>query len=420
VHGIDLVSPNAPEHRFASVEDVRKELRLPPPFTDDGPVSKHLVTATFWLAAGLGARNHINLKRQSGFQCVSYYTDAPGVVAYCAGLADGYVAVMGAPFLRRLVKISDLVAPSIRAFIDTPGAEADERVAAEPLEELSELVAGDLDVSQAEADRIVTAWPAPNLEGGELPLGPFALFYDLVRLVWAHEWAHALCGHVDVAAEMLGFGRLHEFSSERPVADVVPELGYPRAEVLQAIESHADEFAARLCVGEILWGHDPVGRLAGPRINLVERMVFFNVACSIFAVVWALQERRYSGEDSFIPPAGGYEADAAESLFVPLRSSHPPAVLRYMRFRDFAGQLGSNYAPELGPLANATTTRYIDDRLSVMSPHFYHLLYVSPGIARTPIQERLIAYERYLLGIGVPLGPLLEANGYVPTADPTG
>lgn len=420
MHGIDLVSPDAPEHRFASVDGVRSKLRLPPPFTDDGPVSKHLVTATFWLAAGLGARNHINLKRQSGFDCVSYYTDASGVVAYCAGAADGYVAIMGAPFVRRLVKISDLVAPSIRDFIDTLGAEAGEGAAAEPVQELTELVAGDLDVSQAEADQIVGAWPAANLEGAELPLGAFALFYDLVRLVWAHEWAHALCGHVDVAAEMLGFGRLHEFSSERPVADVVPELGHPRAEVLQAIESHADEFATRLCVGEILWGHDPVGRLAGPKINLVERMVIFNVACSIFAVVWALQEHRYSGEDSFIPRAADSERGAPDALFVPLRSSHPPAVLRYMRFRDFAGQLGSNYAPELGPAANALTTRYIDERLSVMSPHFHHLLYVSPGLAKTPIQKRLIAYERYLLEIGVPLGPLLEANGYVPTVDPTG
>jgi hypothetical protein len=300
------------------------------------------------------------------------------------------------------------------------GSDGTQQADVQPMEELSRLVAGELDVSPAEADQIVNAWPDANLEGGELPLGPFALFYDLVRLIWAHEWAHALCGHVDVASEMLGFGRLHEFSSDRPGGDVVPELGAPRAEVLQAMESHADEFATRLCVGEILWGHDPVGRLAGPKINLVERMVFFNVACSVFAVIWALQERRYAREDTFFPPPREADPNAPDLLFVPLRSSHPPAVLRYMRFRDFAGQIGSEYAPQLGPAANATTTSYIDASLSKMSPHFHHLLTVSPGIARTPTQTRLMAYERHLLEIGVPLGPLLEAHGYVPTADPAG
>ena len=106
-----------------------------------------------------------------------------------------------------------------------------------------------VEVSRAEALKIVAGWPAADTCAAQLPLGGFALFYDLLRLVWLHEWAHALCGHAGLAHKELGLLRLHEFAAEREGEDVVEGLGFPRHEVMQALELHADGFATRYCVG---------------------------------------------------------------------------------------------------------------------------------------------------------------------------
>jgi hypothetical protein len=288
---------------------------------------------------------------------------------------------------------------------------------------LGQLLNGDVEVSEAEALKIVADWPAADTRAAQLTLGAFALFYDLLRLVWLHEWAHALCGHAVLAQEQLGLLRLHEFAAERESRELVDGLGFPRHEVLQALELHADEFATRYCVGELLWGRDPVGDLAGPSINLVERVVIFNLACCVFAVIWTSAEQRYQPGMSFYPERPPLSSDEPEPLYVTYPTSHPPAALRYMRFRDFQRDLAAQFAKStpgaatLGGAIDGHSLRVLNE-LAELDPRFYRLLYNTPGPAKTPETKRLIAYEAHLLKIGAALTPLLAQAAFLPTANP--
>jgi len=290
-------------------------------------------------------------------------------------------------------------------------------------EMLAALLSGDAEVSPAEAREIVAGWPAPGTRGAQIPLGAFALFHDLLRLVWLHEWAHALCGHAALVRDSLGLVRLHEFAADRAGNELVAGLGWPRHEVLQSIELHADEFATRYCVGQLLSGQDTVGELAGPSINLVERLVIFNLACCVFAVMWAEAEQRWQPGISFYPPRPSLDSDRPEPLYVSYPTSHPPAALRYMRFRDFQQEQVMQYAlrnpkaATLGPAIDGHSFLMLE-ALAPLHPRFWRLRDDTPGPARTPEVGRLIAYETHLLKIGRALAPLLEKTGYVPTADP--
>jgi hypothetical protein len=289
---------------------------------------------------------------------------------------------------------------------------------------LAQLLSGETAVSTKEALGIVSAWPKPGKQE-QRSLGAFAVFYDLLRLVWMHEWAHALCGHAAVAKSTMGLAQMHEFSAARQEARPVPEVGgYPANEVLQAMEIHADEFAVRYLVGAILWGSDPVGDLAGPHINLVERLVIFNLACCVFAVIWSSAEQRYQPGLTYYPPRPPLASNDPEPLYVTFPTSHPPAALRYMRFRDFQGDLTLRFAsqnPGAAPLSAQVDAHsfLLLDELADLDPRFYQLRVDTPSISKTPEVKRLIAYEERLLEIGTALTPLLERACFVPTADPT-
>src|SRR5437773_1327983 len=179
---------------------------------------------------------------------------------------------------------------------------------------------------------------------------------------------------------------------------------------MQALELHADEFATRYCVGELLWGHDSVGDLAGPDINLVERLVIFSLACCVFGVMWASAEQRYQPGMSFYPKRAPLDSDEPETLYALYPTSQAPAALRYMRFREFQGDLAMQYAmrkPGATTLGVAidSPSRLVLYELAKLDPRFYRLLADTPGISKTPEVKRLIAYEAHLLKIGAALRP---------------
>lgn len=399
-------------------------LGAPDPFDADDALTAHLTAAltSSWLEFDL--RHHVNPDSGRPLQMISYYADDPDTVAWCASHDGAYLATIGIPFVRRLVKIAQHLEKALLPLDLSAGAASARQGATARDEVLTQLLSGEIAVSQPEALEIVAEWPAAGTSGAQVPLGAFALFYDLLRLVWLHEWAHALCGHAAVAKQSLGLQRLHEFSAERAGNALVDGFGYPRNEVFQAMEMHADEFATRYCVGEILWGRDPIGMLAGPDINLTERLVIFNLACSVFAVIWASAEQRYQPGMTFYPPRPPLASDQPEPLFVPFPTTHPPAAFRYMRFRNFEQDLSGQFArrnrgaEQLAFQVDARSFLILND-LAALDPRFYQLKIDSPGPSMTPEVKRLIHYETYLLEILEALAPLLEKAGFVPTVDPS-
>lgn len=418
MHGIDLISPGSKSGDSEEFRNLRAALDAPDPYMAEGPLSDHLLQAMWYPATEFSARDHINVATGHSFKCLSYYADAPDVVAYCMADGDNHLATIGAPFIRRLVKICDRLDAVLQR---RPTISKDEtKLERDP--ELSALLAGDVQVDEAEANEIVSRWPEAGKEGQQIPLGPWALFYDLVRLVWVHEWAHALTGHVRFAARDLQLMGLEEFSAQRANFRMPGETQPPAHEIFQAIELHADEFATRYLTHEILWGYDPVGRLAGPKVNLVDRFLIYNVAFCVFAVMWWMSERRHWPEQSFYPQRQPLESNEPEPIFGTFTTTHPPAALRYMRFRDFQRELtaaaSAEFGASLSPSVDSASFLFLNGPLTEVDGHFGAFTVITPVIARTPTMKLLIEYEAHLLEHDAFISPRLVELGYQPTRNP--
>ena len=420
----DFIYPSFEPSRHALYDELAVPLVAPLPYVHADALSKHMDNAMFWAVLELDLRGHVNRPSGRDFRCIAYYADDPDVTAYCAEHQGSYLTVLGMPFVRRLAKVcqrlGDALLPLDLACF--PASRDIPPLAYDGV--LSQLLQGDVEVSGTEAAQIAAAWPHVETnarEGAPLELGAFVLFHDLVRLVWLHEWAHALCGHAVLARSHLGLDRLHEFSAERQSAQIVDGFGFPRNEVLQALEMHADEFAARYCVSALLRGPDPVEQITGSGTNLSERLILFNLACCIFAVMWATAEQRYQPGMTIYPPRDA-RLSGKTPLFLTYPTSHPPAELRYMRFRDFQRDQLVGFAKE-EPAATDVHS-FVDAyshsmiyRIAQLDRTFWKLLDVTPNAFKSPKMQRLIAYEAHLLEISMALSPRAEEAGFVPTAE---
>jgi hypothetical protein len=419
VTGIDFINPGSTPGADPAFDRLAAELIAPSVFLEKNPLTDHLWAAMWHPSIALTAVNHVQRVTAHPFTCASYYADDPAVMAYCAAGREGHLATIGMSFVRRLVKICGRLGGPLKM---RPRVPKEKTTVGRPERDdvLTGLLAGTGEVSEAEALDIVASWPSADTQSAQIELGEYTLFYDLIRLIWLHEWAHALCGHVHFTSNTLGLAQLHEWSADRMDERQVEKLGYPRYEVLQALELHADEFATRYCVGEILWGFDPIGQIAGPNVDLIDRLLMFNVACCVFAVIWSLAERQYYPDMSFVPGQHAVPSGEPDPLFVTFKTSHPPAALRYYRFRDFERELAVKYsAAMLSPMVDAVSIGFLDT-LAYACPHFYQLLHQTPMIAKTPTMKRLEAYEGHLLQIGNVLTPFLETSGYLPTRSLSG
>jgi len=420
VNGIDFIGPS---RRRADTEfdALRATLGAPPPWFADNALSAHLTQAMWPPATFFSAQDHVNSATGRPFSLAAYYADDADIIAYCDADGDRHLAMIGAPFVWRLVKVCDSLegALAIRPRIGVTH-EAAPRVAHDP--GFAALLVGDDPVSEAEALDIVSGWPVADNDGQQIELGPYALFHDLIRLIWIHEWAHALTGHVRFAARDLQLMGLQEFSAERTAFRMPLSEHPPAHEVFQAMELHADEFATRFCTQQILWGYDPIGRMAGPRVDLVDRLLIYNVAFCLFAVMWSIAEERYSPEQSFYPPRDATPGPGPAPIFTSFTTTHPPAALRYMRFRDFQRQLvlpaREQYGENLMVLVDAVSYEFLSEALTDLDGHFHALLAETPMWVRTPTMKTLIAYESHLLPLSDFLKPFLVELGYRPTRDP--
>ena len=252
----EFISPTSPRDQARPTFDALSlALVAPQAYFAENVLVRHIRDALIWTETELALRNHINPETYKGLEMASYYADDADAVAWCAEHNGAYLATVGIAFVRRLVKISQRLEESM-----LPLALSKDRTAGRGKrahdDVLAQLLSGEAAVSTKEALGIVAAWPKPGKQE-QRSLGAFAVFYDLLRLVWMHEWAHAIRGHAAVAKNTLGLARMHEFSAARQEARLVPEVGYPANEVLQAMELHADEVAVRHSVSDILWVQIP-------------------------------------------------------------------------------------------------------------------------------------------------------------------
>ncbi len=414
--GIEFIGPGRRESDDARAAEIGAVAGLPPAYRSTNALSDHLSRAVFYDALYLSSRQHWNVATVEPFRCAAYYAEDQIDPAICSRERFGHLATMSIAFVRRLIGVSERLGAAL-AHRPRAGARGEAETTRSTLPrdpDLGALLRGDAQVGEAEALEIVAGWPAGP--GAERELGSYTLFYDMIRLIWLHEWAHALCGHVALAETELGVERLHEFSADRADGGGGNDAAPRRNEVFQGLEIHADEFAVRHCIGHLLWGYDPMAEMAGRRIDLMDRLLIFNVACCCFTVMWALAERRYSPDDTFYAPPGSGER------FVVTRSTHPPAVLRYDRFRGFQRDLTHQYGvrqghPELATYVDAFSFGFLKP-LRELSPYFAPLDAVTPMIARTPTTKALIDYGDHLVRRGEPLAAKLESLCYLPTADP--
>jgi hypothetical protein len=420
VSGIELIHSEAALAASPEFDRISIAMVLPTPHLSQDLLLDHLMQAMWHPATEFSVRQHAQNNTHKPFGCHCFYADDEDVTASCAAYEDTFVAMIGIQFVRRLVKICALLGPALRQRPRSPrrGATATSGLVRDP--KFQRLIAGDELVSESEALAILADWPEAGAEGLQIELGEFALFYDLIRLVWLHEWAHALCGHTGFAHTSMGLTRLNEFSADRPGADLIAGVGHSRFEVLQSLEIHADEFAAHYCVRELLFGYDPVGQLAGPSVDLVDRLLFFNIACCLFAIIWEISERRYLPDQSYYPPRADLLSDE-QPTFRMFESTHPPADLRYWRFRGFQRDNTIAWrgegAAHLGSSVDAASTLMIDV-LGAVCAEFFHLRDLTPLAAVTPRMRRLRAYEQHLLEVGLATRRFLDVYGFRPTVDP--
>jgi len=419
VNGIHFVGP---QHGTTppEFEALRTAVGAPPPWFGNGALANHLSQAMWFPATFFSAQNHVNRTTGHPFSLMAYYAADPDIIAYCDAEGDRHLATIGAPFIWRMVKVCEQLGDALSLRPRIGASEKDGKVTHDG--RLASLLAGDVAVSEAEAEAIVAGWPDPMQDGQQIELGPYALFHDLVRLIWVHEWAHALTGHVRLTARDLTLMGFAEFSPERSKFEVKAAEQPPAHEIFQALELHADEFAVRYLAQQILWGYDPIGHVAGPRVDLVDRLLIFNTAFCVFAVMWWVAEMRYTPDESFTPKPHDLTSEAPEPLFDPFTTTHPPAALRYLRFRDFerevAAQGRATYGDSLSPLVDAVSFGFLNEVLTDLDGHFGTFLAVTPMLAKTPTMARLIAYESHLLRINEFTEPRLVELGYVPTRDP--
>jgi hypothetical protein len=182
--GIDFISPDRPYQDRPEFDRISLALVAPQPYLSENPLSEHMANAILWARWDLTLRKHLNLRSGKAFECISYYAEDPYVVAFCAAHNNVYLATIGAPFVWKLVKICSRIGLALHVWYQTRGHHETSPPQLKQDDTLVKLMNGSAEVSESEALEIVARWPAAFTQSAQLELGEYALFYDLIRLIW--------------------------------------------------------------------------------------------------------------------------------------------------------------------------------------------------------------------------------------------
>lgn len=374
----------------------REDLGLPPYHLADDALVRHIDRAVGSVSNYLSERDHTNRVTREAFNGVVYLaedTSASTVKPYSMCARGMHVVVIGISWVHRLVEICDrLAVPLAQRPRSGPSRET---VPVTQDADLTALLSGDREPDGSRAVRIAEAWPSPALVYTEDDLGCWAVFYDLIRLVWFHELAHALCGHISFVRDELALMALYESPADGQ-RQSPPTVEGPASQVLQCLEMHADEFAVRSSLGEILYGHDPAGMMVHTRLDLGDRLLHLNTAFGVFALLWELDEQRARG--TALPWSD---------------RTHPPVALRFDRFRNFQREMSMQYDLQLVTAVDVLTMNSLEV-LTQASPAFAALYALTPMMVRTPSMDEVERYERELMRLEPVIAQHLEVQGFVP------
>lgn len=419
--GIKFLGPHFLDFSEDKFEDILNNPLVPYPYIKDNLLSKHFGKALSDDVIDLTLKEHINSSNGEKFSCLSFFAENQNSTASCTKIDSKYVVTISIDFIFRLVKIVHLLENVLKCRPRGRNSKYQSNTA--PIKfnknmELEGLFAGDIDVSEEEALTIVSNWPNTQQQRD---LGSYTLFYDLLRLMWVHEWSHILCGHLTLLENDYDLTVFTEFGADKGKIEKSKRVDFFLYELYQCIEMHADEFAVTHCVHGILWGIDPIIDIAGTEIELVDRLLIFNTACSIFTILWHVQENKYQNE---IPTPEEFAnltarlANKPNERICPPRTSHPPALLRYDRFRNFQRQHTIKYGVEKGTINFFSTVDSVSLKflliLEEICPYFTWLEANTPGF-RTLTSEYQLEYEQLLISISSIIAPRLKMYNFLPT-----
>lgn len=385
----------------------------PKPYCSKTVLTEHLQNALFWGTIEFDLRKHTNTGAGE-INCVCYYSDDPDYpMAECTESNGTYFIHLDMSLVRHFVVVCHYLKEVLDKRPRTGIRLAEEiyhSIEADPALYQSLKMEGE--VSDDLVKQIVSNWPSAFTEYGQVDLGDWSVFYDLLRTIWVHEWAHAVCGHMQFVDKKLGLMAYPEHSAERLSEEKKASLSHPTNEVLQVLEMHADEFSIRYNFDELLYGREPVTVIGGPRIDLTDRILILDTAFCIFCIWSEIVEHRYFPDVTFEP-----SDSSGKEIFAPYPISHPPAALRYLRFRDFQREFALNYDPRLQITVDSVSFSMLR-LLGAACKWFNRLLPITPLLTKTPVMKQLIAYETYLLNVGEEVFPYLDQYNFKPTMLP--
>ncbi|TPM30873.1 hypothetical protein [Mesorhizobium sp. B2-3-4] len=347
---------------------------------DGAYLGLHLLPVTMADADHFDSRDHV---REDGkrLRCASFYVDRLDATAFAGVMESGAVAALDGGHVARMTCICDRLTPALRRVVDPdPQPEPARDV------QLVRLLRRLATPGWAQADEVAKGFPDPMKQGAAY--GGYMALSDLVRLIWVHEWAHILLGHVDIVSAMGQAGRLDEHSPRR--ADGAAIEGMPWPHILQAFELQADQFAVSFATQQILRGYDPAGAMAGPETNLIHRLCMLAAACAVFAV----------------------DAELKQGPRDPNTATHPSAALRYMCMLQQIDGICVETDPGLG-YAQFAAFNLIGD-LARLCEDFHGLLEVTPMIAKTPKYKAMLQVADYLFNVGGRMDAVRRPYVYLP------
>jgi hypothetical protein len=109
----DIVWPDTNRTDDSAFTQFKSRLNLPEPYLSVSEEAKHLRNAIFYSALEFSLAHYTHVKNGHELRCLSYYSLAEKIEAYCAPVDDRYLVVVGVPFLRRLVRICRQAAPAL-------------------------------------------------------------------------------------------------------------------------------------------------------------------------------------------------------------------------------------------------------------------------------------------------------------------
>jgi len=348
---------------------IAQKTHLPTIYSKQNDIIKHTLCAILSDFNHIKSANLVTIDGSKTFNSLSYISFEDCDVARCS-IEDGvYIVTVSFSLLCRLILIADQLYP----IIEYKGKLSNE----ESIDDtrLWNLINENTDVNESVAISIAEKWRRNYSKSG---LGSHIVFYDLVRMIWLHEWSHCIYGHLEIAKSELGLTQLKEHDILNPFS----QQNHSKLKTLQSMEFEADKTAISTMVFQILKGFDPAMSLFSKQDTVLSnRLSILNLAVAAFTSLWSIKEIK----NGIPKPPTSFGLDEI------VNSSHPPAILRYVSMTEMMCINITNCSIEYG----------ISD-FAAKHPEVHQNLYLYSILNQRPTQSFLELLTRalssYMLG----------------------